>query len=107
LAERTHSRAAAPFPPLPDTTFKSRSAPSPAAGWIDPMALPLQALEKALNTKVELTLKDRRRVSGTLVGFDEHMNLVLEDAEEHTGTGAPKLGILVLRGSSIVSIHPQ
>jgi len=71
------------------------------------MALPLQALEKALNTKVELTLKDRRRVSGTLVGFDEHMNLVLEDAEEHTGTGAPKLGILVLRGSSIVSIHPQ
>ncbi len=71
------------------------------------MALPLQVLEKALNTRVEIALKDRRHIAGTLVGFDEHMNLVVSDAEERTSKGASKVGTVVLRGSSIVSIHPQ
>ncbi len=69
--------------------------------------MPLQVLEKALDRRVELVLKDRRRVAGTLVGFDEHMNLVLADAEERTGERASKVGTLVLRGSSVVSIHPE
>ncbi len=71
------------------------------------MALPLQVLEKALNTRVELALKDKRHMEGTLVGFDEHMNLVVADAEERNDKGASKLGTVVVRGSSIVSIHPQ
>lgn len=69
------------------------------------MVLPLQVLEKALNTRVELVLKDKRHLAGTLLGFDEHMNLVVAEAEEPGGS--PKLGTVVVRGSNIVSIHPK
>ena len=71
------------------------------------MTLPLQALEKALNRRVVLALKDQRTLEGTLTGFDEHMNLVLGEAEERSAAGARKLGTVVLRGNNVVSISPK
>ena len=71
------------------------------------MALPLQALEKALNRRVVLTLKDQRTLEGTLTGFDEHMNLVLGEAEEKSPSGTRKVGNVVLRGNNVVSISPK
>ena len=71
------------------------------------MTLPLQALEKALNKRVLLTLKDQRTLEGTLTGFDEHMNLVLGEAEERSSAGAKKVGTVVLRGNNVVSISPK
>jgi len=73
----------------------------------DPMALPLSALEQSLNRKVELMLKDRRVLHGTLAGFDEHMNLVLSDAVERTKEGSRSVGTVVLRGNNVVSISPK
>jgi small nuclear ribonucleoprotein len=68
--------------------------------------MPLSALDKALNRKVQLLLKDRRVLDGTLQGYDEHMNLVLDDTEETTADGARrKLGTIVVRGSNVVSIN--
>jgi small nuclear ribonucleoprotein len=67
----------------------------------------LQALEKALGQRVLLVLKDGRAIEGTLSGFDEHMNLVLEGAEEHSEAGKKSLGTLVLRGNHVVSIAPK
>lgn len=71
------------------------------------MTLPLQALEKALNRRVALTLKDQRVLEGTLTGFDEHMNLVLSEAEERSAGAARKVGTVVLRGNNVVSISPK
>ena len=71
------------------------------------MTLPLQALEKALNRRVALTLKDQRTLEGTLTGFDEHMNLVISDAQEHSASGTRKVGTVVLRGNNVVSISPK
>jgi small nuclear ribonucleoprotein len=71
------------------------------------MTLPLQALESALNRRVWITLKDRRMVEGTLAGFDEHMNLVLIDAEEGPAGASKKVGTVVLRGSNVLSISPK
>ncbi len=71
------------------------------------VTLPLQALEGALNRRVVLALKDRRVLEGTLTGFDEHMNLVLADAEERAEGGARKVGTVVLRGNNVVSISPK
>jgi small nuclear ribonucleoprotein len=71
------------------------------------MTLPLQALEKALNRRVALTLKDHRTLEGTLTGFDEHMNLVISEAEERSPTGSRKVGTVVLRGNNVVSISPK
>ena len=46
------------------------------------MALPLNVLEKTLNKKLSLLLKDGRILEGKLIGFDDYMNMVLEDTEE-------------------------
>jgi len=45
------------------------------------MALPVDILEKTLNRKMSLLLKDGRTLEGTLTGYDEYMNLVLEETE--------------------------
>lgn len=68
----------------------------------DPPAL---ALERAHDQKVRVLLKDGRILAGRLLGSDEHLNLVLDEAEE-TGTDvARRLGRVVVRGSNIITVH--
>ncbi|MCI4340683.1 MAG: LSM domain-containing protein, partial [Thermoplasmata archaeon] len=50
-------------------------------------------------------LKDGRALSGRLVGADEHLNLVLDDAQETTENATRRLGRIVLRGSSVVTLN--
>jgi len=70
------------------------------------MPMPLSALDKALDKKVQLLLKDRRVLDGNLKGYDEHMNLVLGDTEETDPEGnRRKIGTVVVRGSNVVSIN--
>ena len=60
-----------------------------------------------------LQLKDGRTIEGKLVGYDQYMNLVLEESEERGRTdGATeavtrRLGTVVLRGNNVVTISPQ
>ncbi len=68
-------------------------------------APPVRLLEGALQQRVELKLKDGRLLVGRLLGCDEHMNLVLDEAEESTTEAARRLGRLVLRGSNVVTLH--
>ena len=46
------------------------------------MALPMKVLESFLNQRVSLLLKDNRELIGKFVGYDDYMNMVLQDAEE-------------------------
>ncbi|HUR68690.1 MAG TPA: LSm family protein [Candidatus Thermoplasmatota archaeon] len=83
------------------------------------LALPLDVLERSINKKMALQLKDGRLIQGTLVGFDQYMNLVLEESEEKQappkGGEAPaadamvsrRLGTVILRGNNVVTISPQ
>ena len=43
------------------------------------------------------------RITGTIIGFDEFMNIVLEDAEEeHVKSGKKKqLGRILLKGDNV------
>lgn len=66
--------------------------------------MPLDLLEKALNSPILLTLKDGRQMEGRLVGYDQYMNLVLEETEERTPDRERKLGTVVLRGNNLISI---
>lgn len=68
---------------------------------------PTNVLEKALNTRVSLLLKDNRIFEGKLIGYDEHMNFVLEDTEEFSGENVRRLGLVIVRGSNVVSISPK
>ncbi|RLF30623.1 MAG: RNA-binding protein [Thermoplasmata archaeon] len=68
------------------------------------MALPLDVLEKSVNRRLSLLLKDGRTMEGRLSGFDEYMNLVLEDVEETKDDTKRRVGTIILRGNNVVSI---
>ncbi|TET91667.1 MAG: RNA-binding protein [Methanomassiliicoccales archaeon] len=71
------------------------------------MVLPLNVLEKSLNKRISLMLKDGRSLEGKLVGYDDFMNLVLEETEETKEEQMKKLGTVVLRGNNVVTIVPK
>lgn len=68
------------------------------------MVMPLALLEKSLDKRITLLLKDSRVLEGKLTGFDDYMNMVLEDTEETTAEQNRRLGTVVLRGNNVVSI---
>lgn len=71
------------------------------------MAMPLNILERHMNKIVMMTLKDGRTLEGKLTGFDEHMNLTLEDSQETKNEQVRRLGTVILRGNNIVTIEPK
>jgi len=70
------------------------------------MVMPLALMEKTLNKKVSLLLKDSRVLEGKLTGYDEYMHMVLEDTEERNLDQVRRLGMVILRGNNVVSISP-
>jgi small nuclear ribonucleoprotein len=70
------------------------------------MVMPLALLEKSMDHRISLLLKDTRILEGKLVGYDDYMNMVLEDTEERTSEQTRRLGVVVLRGNNVVSISP-
>ena len=70
------------------------------------MVIPLNFMDKSINKKIMLVLKDGRHIEGKLSGFDNYMNMVLEDTEENYQEQKRKLGTIILRGNNVVSITP-
>lgn len=68
------------------------------------MVMPLALLEKSIDKRISLLLKDNRVLEGKLTGYDDYMNMVLEDTEERTVDQQRRLGTVVLRGNNVVSI---
>ena len=76
-------------------------------------ARPLDVLEEALNETVTVRLKDGTAFVGELVGYDQHMNVVLEgeiDADEappgDTDPGVePVEDTTIIRGDNVVTIN--
>ncbi len=68
------------------------------------MALPLDVLEKSMNQRLSLLLKDGRVIDGKLTGYDEYMNMVLDEVEETNGEAKKRIGTVILRGNNVVSI---
>ncbi|HDQ07955.1 MAG TPA: RNA-binding protein [Methanoculleus sp.] len=69
---------------------------------------PLEILDKALNQKpVIVSLKGGRELRGILQGYDVHMNLVLDNAEEENDGVTEKRGTLIVRGDNVLYISPS
>jgi small nuclear ribonucleoprotein len=68
---------------------------------------PLDALNEARNKNVMVDLKNGSRYVGKLKAFDIHINVVLEEAEEHqNGELKRKPGKVFIRGDAITIITP-
>lgn len=64
-------------------------------------------LENSLGKIVLVRLKGGKSLRGKLQGFDQHMNLVLEEAEDISeGTNTQPLGTIVVRGDNVIIISP-
>ncbi|WP_440949177.1 LSM domain-containing protein [Methanosphaerula subterraneus] len=69
---------------------------------------PLDILDQVLNGEpVIVSLKGDRELRGVLQGYDVHMNLVLDKAEEVTDGAAQKIGTLIVRGDNVIYISPS
>ena len=71
------------------------------------MIMPTKMLEENLNKHVALLLKDNRVLEGVLSGYDEYMNMVLDDVQESDEEVTRKLGTVIIRGSNVVRIVPK
>ncbi len=68
---------------------------------------PLDTLNAARNKTVLVYLKNSYSYVGKLRAFDIHINIVLEDAEEHyNGELRRKLGTVFIRGDTITILTP-
>jgi small nuclear ribonucleoprotein len=67
----------------------------------------LKILQKSLGSTVLVRLRNGKVLRGLLKGYDQHMNIVLEDTDELVGESTQnRLGTIVVRGDSIVMISP-
>jgi small nuclear ribonucleoprotein len=63
--------------------------------------------EESLGKVVLVELKGGRSVRGKLYSFDQHMNLVLEDAEDvASADNAKKIGTIIVRGDNVILVSP-
>ena len=64
-------------------------------------------LEESLGKIVLVRLRGGRKLRGKLKGFDQHLNLVLEETEDTTDIeNVKKLGAIIVRGDNVVIISP-
>jgi small nuclear ribonucleoprotein len=69
---------------------------------------PLDILDQVLNRQpVIISLKGGREIRGVLQGYDVHMNLVLDKAEDEVDGTTRKLGTLIVRGDNVIYITPS
>ncbi|MBU1135961.1 MAG: LSM domain-containing protein [Nanoarchaeota archaeon] len=69
---------------------------------------PLDLLNNSKGKEILVHLKNDKQLSGTLLAFDIHVNIVLDNAKEMSdGEVKRSLGLTFLRGDTIIFISPS
>ena len=67
----------------------------------------VKVLDESINKVVLIKLKGDKTIRGNLHGFDQHMNLLLDQSEEIRSEGdSLTLGTIVVRGDNVIMISP-
>lgn len=67
----------------------------------------VKVLDESIDKVVLIKLKGNKTIRGSLLGFDQHMNLMLDSSEEIDAEGkSEQLGTIVVRGDNVVMISP-
>ncbi len=68
---------------------------------------PLDLLNQSKGKEVLIQLKSDKQFVGTLMAFDIHINIVLDNAKEmQNGEVRKNIGLTFLRGDTIIFISP-
>ncbi|MCE4623495.1 MAG: small nuclear ribonucleoprotein (Sm) [Caldisphaeraceae archaeon] len=65
-----------------------------------------RVISNYLNTNVLVKMKGNRKVKGVLTSFDQHLNLILDKAEEVGENSSKPIGLVLLRGDNVIAISP-
>ena len=69
--------------------------------------LAVKCLEDYLGKVILIKFKDDKLIRGILNGYDNHMNIVLNNAAEIQDKTTIDLGTIVVRGDNIIFISPS
>jgi small nuclear ribonucleoprotein len=75
-------------------------------------AKPMELLQISIGSQVLVELKGRKKIKGRLRGFDQHVNLILEDAEEISFDPETEeqtvvtIDTVIVRGDNVVIVSP-
>mmetsp|Transcript_17168 Transcript_17168/g.22652 ORF Transcript_17168/g.22652 Transcript_17168/m.22652 type:complete len:85 (-) Transcript_17168:237-491(-) len=72
--------------------------------------LPLELIDKCVGSRIWIIMKGDKELVGTLRGFDEYVNMVLDDVTEYEitpeGRRATQLDEILLNGNHICLLVP-
>ena len=69
---------------------------------------PLDLLNNAKGKEILVQLKNDKQLVGTLLAFDIHINIVMDNAKEmKDGQATRSIGLTFLRGDTIIFISPS
>jgi len=72
--------------------------------------LPLELIDRCIGSSIWVILKGNREMVGTLLGFDDYVNMVLENVTEYEttpeGRRKTSLGQTLLNGNNICMLIP-
>lgn len=66
----------------------------------------VKVLDESIDKVVLIKLKGDKTIRGNLLGFDQHMNLLLDSSVERVADEEKELGTIVVRGDNVVMISP-
>lgn len=91
--------------------MNTKAAASVVAETPSDMILPLELVDKCIGERVFVVLRPGREFVGKLLGFDDYVNVVLEDVTEYEitneGTRTKKLKQILLNGTTISLISSE
>ncbi|RSH80883.1 RNA-binding protein lsm5 [Apiotrichum porosum] len=72
--------------------------------------LPLELVDRCIGSPIWVLMKNEREFTGTLMGFDDYVNMVLKDVTEYEvtpeGITETGLGQTLLNGNNIAMLIP-
>ena len=72
-----------------------------------PEDMATKLLEESIGKFVLVKLKGGKSIRGRLQGFDQHMNLLLGEAEDVSAAEkTDRLGTIIVRGDNVIVISP-